>query len=461
IGEADFQWLCACNCEGTEQLQLHDKCHTGDKGVKRTIGMAALILLVTLSLAACGKKKSSEASSQVSGTAQGTDVSADTNVTLPEGGETVAYVLAARMVSDYLGSEAFVAETGTGAGTFWTTVDYLVSAYGTQNEKISTSEDGLSYEVKLEQLRYYAAALYADLGKAKDLPELSEMMTGVTLKSKKVYLFSIADTSQYRVTIHSLAETDDGYGIRASLLDSTSGEAVAQYAVSVKKSAYTGKKSPFHYAVAGLSRMTKIPLVEVLVGPKDDPDQAGQSTTEGQDPTQGAVTDQTVPAEGAQGTTDGTQGTQIPAGQDSAGSTSDGGSSSSDSGAPAGSSSSAAGDQASSSSAGTGSSSSSDSGSSSADQGASQPADSGGGAGGGISNGTALEQARDYFGTTDEASGKTYVYSYEGTTAFNGTDYYNFSVTDGEAYVTNILVSYDGSRILKGTKNADGSWSLQ
>ncbi|MCI8591567.1 MAG: hypothetical protein HFI88_04290 [Lachnospiraceae bacterium] len=428
--------------------------------MKRTIGTAALILLALLSLAACGKKKSEEGASQTGGT----DVSAATNVTLPEDGETVAYVLAARMVSDYLGNEAFVPGTETGANTFWATVDYLVSAYGTQNTKISTSEDGLSYEVKLEQLRYYAAALYADLGKAKDLPELSEMTTGVTRKSKKAYIFSMVDTSQYRATINSSVEVDDGYKIGAALVDATSGETVVQYAASVKKSAYTGKKSPFHYAVAELNRMTKRPIVQVLVGPSNDDGQADQSAPEGQAPEGGQTTpgDSAAPNGGDAGTSDGSQASGIP---ESGGTSSEGGSSSTDGGASAGSTSSATGDPASgSSAAGTeGGSSSADSGadgSSSAGQGTSQPSD-GGGTGGGISNGSALAQARDYFGTSDEESGKTYVYSYEGTTTFNGTDYYNFYVTDGESYVTNILVSYDGSRILKGTKNADGSWSLQ
>ncbi len=422
--------------------------------MKRTIGTAALILLVMLSLAGCGKKKSEEGSSQEAG------VSAATNVTLPEDGETVAYVLAARMVSDYLGSEAFVPETGAGGNTLWTTVGYLFSAYGAQNERISTSEDGLSYEVSLEQLRYYAAALYADLGKAKDLPELTETTMGVTRQSKKKYVFSIVDTAQYRALINSSAETDDGYKINASLMDSASGDTVAQYAATVKKSAYTGKKSPFHYAVASLSRMTKMPVVQVLVG--QNKAGAEQSTAEGQtqDGGQTAPDGQTAPTGEGAGTTD---GTQTPAASDSGGSSSDSGSSSTDGGAPAGSSSSAAGDSASGGSAGTdGGSSSTDGGAggdSSSGQGTSQPSD--GGTGGGISNGSALERARDYFGTTDEESGKTYVYSYEGTTTFNSTDYYNFNVTDGESYVTNILVSYDGSRILKGTKNADGSWNLQ
>lgn len=423
-------------------------------------------MLAMLSLAACGKKKSEEGSSGTGQTPQGADVSAATNVTLPEDGETVAYVLAARMVSDYLGNEAFVPGTETGANTFWSTLDYLVSAYGTQNTKITASEDGQSYEVKLEQMRYYAAALYADLGKAKDLPELSEMTTGVARKSKKVYTFSIVDTSQYRATIDSSVEADGGYKINASLVDGTSGAVAAQYAAVIKKSAYTGKKSTFHYAVASLSRMTKMSMVQVLVGPGQDEGQTGQGAADTQTPDQGVPTDQTVPTGDGAGNADGTQASQAPAMQDGGSASQDSGSSSSDGGAPVDNSSSASGDQASSSFTGTDGSSSSDGGSaggsSSADQDASQPSGSSdGGTGGGISNGSALQQARDYFGTSDEESGKNYVYSYEGTTTFNGTDYYNFYVTDGESYVTNILVSYDGSRILKGTKNADGSWSLQ
>lgn len=412
---------------------------------------------------------------QTSAAAQGNET-VSAAITLDEDMASVSYVLLARMISAHEGNTAFNAEDKTNGDTFWKEMNYLVSAYGINNKRISFDETTKQYTVKKAQLRFYAAALYSDLGKAKKLPEIVESNESVK-KSGSKWQFAMNDTSAYDVAVQSCEKLDKsgGYKITVYLVDASARTSLGEYSAVIKKSPYKGKKSPFHYAVVSLEKMTKMPMETVLVGNTDSntdtQDASGQgtattdttntaaSTTQTADSTDnatgstsyGTVLSMPGASSGNSGTTGATSGTADGSGTQAAGTTDSTGSQAADTANSTASQSTAATDTAaaSQSTAATDTAAASQTTGSDSDtiSGASVTADA------------AKEIAQKYYGASS-ADGKEYTYKYEGTTTYQNIPYYNFSVSDGKTTVINILVSGDGARIYKGT-NTNGSWSMQ
>lgn len=351
--------------------------------MRKRIRVALLALAMLVCLNACSTDEAEQ--SAASETEQ---------TLLPENGDTITYIMEARMVSDYNSEPAFDSENETTAPTFWKTLAYLVSDYGTQNEKVSQDESTHAFSVPLKQVQYYASALYGELGKVKKLPALSDSVSGVTKASRKEYQFEAMDTDGYAVDIHSCAKDSTGaYKIYAALVDSA-GKILQEYRFTVKESVFGAKKTSFSYSVVSQARLAEFDGEKVLVGERETAlvytqDGSPEEDTQGN---AGAEGEGTEPSSAGGLAADGTETT---------------------------------------------------------------------GAAGAISSGSALEQAQSYYGTADPESGEEYVYTYEGVTTFNQASYYSFSVSSGESYVMHILVSDDGSRILKGTKNEDGTWNIQ
>ena len=415
------------------------------------------------------------AAGQTSAAAQGNET-VSAAITLDEDMASVSYVLLARMISAHEGNTAFNAEDKTNGDTFWKEMNYLVSAYGINNKRISFDETTKQYTVKKAQLRFYAAALYSDLGKAKKLPEIVESNESVK-KSGSKWQFAMNDTSAYDVAVQSCEKLDKSgsYKITVYLVDASARTSLGEYSAVIKKSPYKGKKSPFHYAVVSLEKMTKMPMETVLVGNTDSntdtQDASGQgtattdttntaaSTTQTADSTDnatgstsyGTVLSMPGASSGNSGTTGATSGTADGSGTQAAGTTDSTGSQAADTANSTASQSTAATDTAaaSQSTAATDTAAASQTTGSDSDtiSGASVTADA------------AKEIAQKYYGASS-ADGKEYTYKYEGTTTYQNIPYYNFSVSDGKTTVINILVSGDGARIYKGT-NTNGSWSMQ
>lgn len=400
---------------------------------------------------------------QTSAAAQGNET-VSAAITLDEDMASVSYVLLARMISAHEGNTAFNAEDKTNGDTFWKEMNYLVSAYGINNKRISFDETTKQYTVKKAQLRFYAAALYSDLGKAKKLPEIVESNESVK-KSGSKWQFAMNDTSAYDVAVQSCEKLDKSgsYKITAYLVDASARTSLGEYSAVIKKSPYKGKKSPFHYAVVSLEKMTKMPMETVLVGNTDSntdtQDASGQgtattdttntaaSTTQTADSTDnatgstsyGTVLSMPGASSGNSGTTGATSGTADGSGTQAAGTTDSTGSQAADTANSTASQSTAATDTA------------------AASQTAGSDSDTISGAS--VTADAAKEIAQKYYGASS-ADGKEYTYKYEGTTTYQNVPYYNFSVSDGKTTVINILVSGDGARIYKGT-NTNGSWSMQ
>lgn len=494
--------------------------------MKKKIVTGMLIALALCSITACGKNKASSSAAQsasvvgaeASKTAEGSAVASTTSqtpetsgsqtpetadsqvsqtpettagqtsaaaqsnetvsaaITLDEDMASVSYVLLARMISAHEGNTAFNAEDKTNGDTFWKEMNYLVSAYGINNKRISFDETTKQYTVKKAQLRFYAAALYSDLGKAKKLPEIVESNESVK-KSGSKWQFAMNDTSAYDVAVQSCEKLDKSgsYKITVYLVDASARTSLGEYSAVIKKSPYKGKKSPFHYAVVSLEKMTKMPMETVLVGNTDSntdtQDASGQgtattdttntaaSTTQTADSTDnatgstsyGTVLSMPGVSSGNSGTTGATSGTADGSGTQAAGTTDSTGSQAADTANSTASQSTAATDTAaaSQSTAATDTAAASQTAGSDSDtiSGASVTADA------------AKEIAQKYYGASS-ADGKEYTYKYEGTTTYQNVPYYNYSVSDGKTTVINILVSGDGARIYKGT-NTNGSWSMQ
>ena len=494
--------------------------------MKKKIVTGMLIALALCSITACGKNKASSSAAQsasvvgaeASKTAEGSAVASTTSqtpetsgsqtpetadsqvsqtpetaagqtsaaaqsnetvsaaITLDEDMASVSYVLLARMISAHEGNTAFNAEDKTNGDTFWKEMNYLVSAYGINNKRISFDETTKQYTVKKAQLRFYAAALYSDLGKAKKLPEIVESNESVK-KSGSKWQFAMNDTSAYDVAVQSCEKLDKSgsYKITVYLVDASARTSLGEYSAVIKKSPYKGKKSPFHYAVVSLEKMTKMPMETVLVGNTDSntdtQDASGQgtattdttntaaSTTQTADSTDnatgstsyGTVLSMPGASSGNSGTTGATSGTADGSGTQAAGTTDSTGSQAADTANSTASQSTDATDTAaaSQSTAATDTAAASQTTGSDSDtiSGASVTADA------------AKEIAQKYYGASS-ADGKEYTYKYEGTTTYQNIPYYNFSVSDGKTTVINILVSGDGARIYKGT-NTNGSWSMQ
>ena len=489
--------------------------------MKKKIVTGMLIALALCSITACGKNKASSSAAQsasvvgaeASKTAEGSAVASTTSqtpetsgsqtpetadsqvsqtpettagqtsaaaqsnetvsaaITLDEDMASVSYVLLARMISAHEGNTAFNAEDKTNGDTFWKEMNYLVSACGINNKRISFDETTKQYTVKKAQLRFYAAALYSDLGKAKKLPEIVESNESVK-KSGSKWQFAMNDTSAYDVAVQSCEKLDKSgsYKITVYLVDASARTSLGEYSAVIKKSPYKGKKSPFHYAVVSLEKMTKMPMETVLVGNTDSntdtQDASGQgtattdttntaaSTTQTADSTDnatgstsyGTVLSMPGASSGNSGTTGATSGTADGSGTQAAGTTDSTGSQAADTANSTASQSTAAASQ---STAATDTAAASQTTGSDSDtiSGASVTADA------------AKEIAQKYYGASS-ADGKEYTYKYEGTTTYQNVPYYNFSVSDGKTTVINILVSGDGARIYKGT-NTNGSWSMQ
>ena len=482
--------------------------------MKKKIVTGMLIALALCSITACGKNKASSSAAQsasvvgaeASKTAEGSAVASTTSqtpetsgsqtpetadsqvsqtpettagqtsaaaqsnetvsaaITLDEDMASVSYVLLARMISAHEGNTAFNAEDKTNGDTFWKEMNYLVSAYGINNKRISFDETTKQYTVKKAQLRFYAAALYSDLGKAKKLPEIVESNESVK-KSGSKWQFAMNDTSAYDVAVQSCEKLDKSgsYKITVYLVDASARTSLGEYSAVIKKSPYKGKKSPFHYAVVSLEKMTKMPMETVLVGNTDSntdtQDASGQgtattdttntaaSTTQTADSTDnatgstsyGTVLSMPGASSGNSGTTGATSGTADGSGTQAAGTTDSTGSQAADTANSTASQSTAATDTA------------------AASQTAGSDSDTISGAS--VTADAAKEIAQKYYGASS-ADGKEYTYKYEGTTTYQNVPYYNFSVSDGKTTVINILVSGDGARIYKGT-NTNGSWSMQ
>ena len=443
--------------------------------MKKRVLAGMLIALAVCSVTACGKNKEKEASviagsaiiSETSGTetsqmasqtpetsqtdsqalempqtgSQTADASQTSSgktvaasISLEEDMSSVSYVLLARMISEYEGSEPYDMAAKANGDSFWKEMNYLVSAYGVNNKRITFDEETKEYTLKKAQLRYYAAALYSDLGKAKKLPEIEEGNASVTRKGSK-WKFAMNDTSAYDISIQSCSKQQKNgtYQLSVYLVDSSSQTSLGEYAAVIKKSPYKGAKSPFHYTIVSLQKMTKMDMETVLVG--DQQEETKQTS-------QAGLT--------ADGQTDGTQT----------------GTSSSDSGTSQygqvlsmpGTSTNTGSSAASQTSQTDTSSGSASTGTDTSQQAAAGSEDSDI-AGATITSDAAMELAKKYYGAADD-EGTAYVYKYEGTTTYQNVPYYNFSVSKGEETVIHVLVSGDGARIYKGT-NTNGSWTMQ
>lgn len=334
------------------------------------------------------------------------------SISLDEDMSSVSYVLLARMISEQEGNAAYDMAAKTNGDSFWKELNYLVSIYGVNDKKITFDEETKEYIVKKEQLRYYAASLYSDLGKAKKLPEIADGSTSVTKKGSK-WRFAKNDTSAYDVSVQSCSkqQKDGTYQLRVYLVDSASKTSLGEYTAVIKKSPYKSSKCPFHYAIVSLNKMTKMNMETVLVGDQQEnsgsTSQAGLTAGTDTSSSGGSTTQQdgqTVP-EGGQSTQTGTSG-------------------------------------------GTGTAGGDDSQTVNSDI-----------AGATITSDAAMEIAKKYYGAAAD-DGTAYTYKYEGATTYQNIPYYNFSVSKGEDFVINVLVSGDGARIYKGT-NTNNSWTMQ
>ena len=326
-------------------------------------------------------------------------------ISLDEDMSSVSYTLLARMISEQEGNAAYDVEAKTNGDSFWKELNYLVSIYGVNDKKITFDEDTKEYTVKKEQLRYYAASLYSDLGKAKKLPEIADGSTSVTKKGSK-WRFSRNDTSAYDVSVQSCSkqQKDGTYQLGVYLVDSAANTSLGEYTAVIKKSPYKSSKCPFHYTIVSLNKMTKMDMETVLVGDQqensDSTSQAGLTAGTDTSSAGGSTTQQdgqTTPTD-----TSGETGT-------------------------------AGGD-------------------------ASQAVNSDI-AGATITSDAAMEIAKKYYGAAAD-DGTAYTYTYQGATTYQNIPYYNFCVTKDEDYVINVLVSGDGARIYKGT-NTNDSWTMQ
>ena len=326
-------------------------------------------------------------------------------ISLDEDMSSVSYTLLARMISEQEGNAAYDVEAKTNGDSFWKELNYLVSIYGVNDNKITFDEEAKEYIVKKEQLRYYAASLYSDLGKAKKLPEIADGSTSVTKKGSK-WRFSRNDTSAYDVSVQSCSkqQKDGTYQLSVYLVDSAANTSLGEYTAVIKKSPYKSSKCPFHYTIVSLNKMTKMDMETVLVGDQqensDSTSQAGLTAGTDTSSAGGSTTQQdgqTTPTD-----TSGETGT-------------------------------AGGD-------------------------ASQAVNSDI-AGATITSDAAMEIAKKYYGAAGD-DGIAYTYTYQGATTYQNIPYYNFCVTKDEDYVINVLVSGDGARIYKGT-NTNESWTMQ
>ena len=326
-------------------------------------------------------------------------------ISLDEDMSSVSYTLLARMISEQEGNAAYDVEAKTNGDSFWKELNYLVSIYGVNDNKITFDEEAKEYIVKKEQLRYYAASLYSDLGKAKKLPEIADGSTSVTKKGSK-WRFSRNDTSAYDVSVQSCSkqQKDGTYQLSVYLVDSAANTSLGEYTAVIKKSPYKSSKCPFHYTIVSLNKMTKMDMETVLVGDQqensDSTSQAGLTAGTDTSSAGGSTTQQdgqTTPTD-----TSGETGT-------------------------------AGGD-------------------------ASQAVNSDI-AGATITSDAAMEIAKKYYGSAAD-DGTAYTYTYQGATTYQNIPYYNFCVTKDEDYVINVLVSGDGARIYKGT-NTNDSWTMQ
>lgn len=368
---------------------------------------------------------SSQTPETPSQTASAQTVSA--GISLEEDMASVSYVLLARMISEQEDSVAFDAKDLENGDTFWKEMNYLISAYGVNNKKITFDEESKEYTLKKAQLRYYAAALYSDLGKAKKLPGIAEGSTSVA-KSGSKWKFAMSDISGYEVSVQSCAKEDKStYRLTVCLVDAASQTSLGEYAAVIKKSAYTGSKSPFHYAVVSLDKMTKMSMETVLVGDRkeeEDSTQAGLTASPQTGGTQPSASGSSGDSSSQYGQVLSMPGTSTDASQSSQG--------------------------------GDASPSGADTPQTGADAAQTPDSDISGAT---ITSDAAMEIARNYYGTK-ASDGTEYQYTYEGTTTYQNVPYYNFAVSDGENTVINVLVSGDGARIYKGTQS-NGSWTMQ
>ena len=406
--------------------------------MKKKVLAGMLVALAVCSVTACGKKNDKEASvvsgsvitaeslesetsqaPEAAGTEQTGSQTPETasanqtagtqtvpaGISLDEDMSSVSYTLLARMISEQEGNAAYDVEAKTNGDSFWKELNYLVSIYGVNDNKITFDEEAKEYIVKKEQLRYYAASLYSDLGKAKKLPEIADGSTSVTKKGSK-WRFSRNDTSAYDVSVQSCSkqQKDGTYQLSVYLVDSASKTSLGEYTAVIKKSPYKSSKCPFHYTIVSLNKMTKMDMETVLVGDQqensDSTSQAGLTAGTDTSSAGGSTTQQdgqTTPTD-----TSGETGT-------------------------------AGGD-------------------------ASQAVNSDI-AGATITSDAAMEIAKKYYGAAAD-DGTAYTYTYQGATTYQNIPYYNFCVTKDEDYVINVLVSGDGARIYKGT-NTNDSWTMQ
>ena len=365
---------------------------------------------------------------------------APAGISLEEDMSSVSYVLLARMISEQEGNKAYDAAAKANGDSFWKEMDLLVSAYGVNNKKIDFNESTKEYSMKKAQLRYYAAALYSDLGKAKKLPTIESDSTSVTKKGSK-WKFAMNDTSAYDISIQSCAkqEKNGTYELRMHLVDSATQTSLGEYTALIKKSPYKSSKSPFHYSVVSLNKMTKMNMETVLVGDrKDETEDTSQTGTTAGTQTAGTqdVQTQTTGTSATDGTTQ-QYGQVLTMPGTSSGTTT---APQTTENAPASQTQTQTTDPA---------------------AGQTAPAQSGTVdiAGATITAEAAMEIAKKYYGAA-AADGTGYTYKYEGTTTYQNVPYYNFSVTNGETLVINVLVSGDGARIYKGT-NTNNSWTMQ
>ena len=406
--------------------------------MKKKVLAGMLVALAVCSVTACGKKNDKEASvvsgsvitaeslesetsqaPEAAGTEQTGSQTTETasanqtagtqtvpaGISLDEDMSSVSYTLLARMISEQEGNAAYDVEAKTNGDSFWKELNYLVSIYGVNDNKITFDEEAKEYIVKKEQLRYYAASLYSDLGKAKKLPEIADGSTSVTKKGSK-WRFSRNDTSAYDVSVQSCSkqQKDGTYQLSVYLVDSAANTSLGEYTAVIKKSPYKSSKCPFHYTIVSLNKMTKMDMETVLVGDQqensDSTSQAGLTAGTDTSSAGGSTTQQdgqTTPTD-----TSGETGT-------------------------------AGGD-------------------------ASQAVNSDI-AGATITSDAAMEIAKKYYGAAAD-DGTAYTYTYQGATTYQNIPYYNFCVTKDEDYVINVLVSGDGARIYKGT-NTNESWTMQ
>lgn len=66
----------------------------------------------------------------------------------------------------------------------------------------------------------------------------------------------------------------------------------------------------------------------------------------------------------------------------------------------------------------------------------------------------------DAKGLAEDSYGSDYDYSYKGSVKVGGKEYYDFSVSGSDSDISDVLVSKDGEDVVGGSKNSDGTWSL-